>query len=377
MSATIPLMDLKAQYARIKTEIDAAVARVLESAHFIGGPERENFEKEFAAACGAKFCVGAGNGTDSLMLALRAADLGRDFEVLVPANSFIATSEMVTAAGGKPVFVDVKDDDFLIDLDAVEKILSARGHRRGGKIKAIIPVHLYGRLVDMGRLMALAKDHGLFVLEDCAQSHLAERDGRKAGAIGHAGSFSFYPGKNLGAYGDGGALTTNDEALALRMRKLANHGRTGKYDHDEEGFNSRLDSLQAAILRVKLRHLASWTGERRAAAARYRKLLNDVPGVRLPQDAGAAHVYHLFVIRIADRDRVHQRLKDDGIETIVHYPTALPFLKAYAHLGHGPQDFPVSAKLQSEILSLPLYPEITEDQQKFVVSRLTAALQGA
>ena len=375
----IPLMDLQRQYQAIKQEIDPAIQNILTKASFIGGPEKENFEKEFASACGTKFCLGVGNGTDSLMIALKAAGIGPGDEVLVPANSFIATSEMVSAVGATPVFVDVREDDFLIDLTLVEKILASRSWKKGGKVKAIIPVHLYGRLCDMERIMSLAKQHDLFVLEDCAQAHLAEKGQRRAGGFGHAGSFSFYPGKNLGAYGDGGALTTNDPALYERMKKLANHGRIGKYDHEMEGFNSRLDALQAAVLRVKLRHLPEWTQQRRQKAETYRKLFADkrLSNIVLPQHGSSEkeHVYHLFVVRVPHRDQIQSRMKEAEIECIIHYPTALPFLKAYERYNHMPQDFPVAFRLQNEILSLPLFPEMTMDEQVYVVETLSSLLK--
>lgn len=373
----IPLIDLKRQYETIRPEIDAAMAKCLADTTFIGGPDKDAFEKEYAAAMGAKFCIAVANGTDSLFLALKARGIGSGDEVLVPANSFIASSEMVSAAGARPVFVDITAQTFNMDLDQAEKILSTKAHTRGGKIRAIIPVHLYGRIMDMDRVMQLCQKYDLFCLEDSAQAHGAKWNGKTAGSWGHAGSFSFYPGKNLGAYGDAGALTTSDEELAQRMRKFANHGRIAKYDHDMEGYNSRMDGLQAAILRVKLRHLPKWTEARRDRAENYQKILTGTANLTLPElPPREQHVYHMYVVRVPQRDRVLAELKARGIEGSVHYPVALPLLKAYASYGHTAADFPVAAKLQSEILSLPLFPEMTADEQNIVAHELKEILRG-
>lgn len=363
----IPLMDLHRQYEQIKPAIDFTIQRCLDQASFVGGAEKEAFEKEYAAAMGAQFCIGVGNGTDSLFLLLKARGIGPGDEVLVPANSFIATSEMVSAAGAVPVFCDVDEKTFNLDFQQAEKILKARG----GKIKAIFPVHLYGRMTDMDAVMDLCKRYNLFCVEDSAQAHMAKWNGKKAGTIGHAGSYSFYPGKNLGAYGDAGAIVTNDEALAARVRKLANHGRIGKYDHDIEGYNSRLDTIQAAVLRVKLRYLSDWTEERKNRAHTYDELLKDIPGLIRPElPPREQHVFHLYVVRVPQRDEVLKQLKEKGVEASVHYPISLPLLQAYASGGHKPEHFPVASKLQNEILSLPLFPEITLEEQQYVAKTL-------
>lgn len=364
-------MDLHRQYESIKTEVNEAIQNILSTTQFIGGPEKDRFESEYAAMMGTQFCIGVGNGTDSLFLALKAMGIGAGDEVIVPANSFIATSEVVSANGAKVVFCDVHEEDFLLNLNHVEKLLSERSVKKGGRIKAVIPVHLYGRMVDMPRLMRMAKEYDVFILEDSAQAHFAEIDGVKAGAYGDVGSFSFYPGKNLGAYGDAGALITKNETLALKIRKLANHGRITKYDHDLEGYNSRLDTLQAAILRVKLKHLETWTDLRRQKARYYEELFQNVSRIILPHiPKDNSHAFHLYVVRVKNRTQVQNQLETAGIQTGVHYPKALPELAAYQYLNHKPEDFPVVHKLQSEILSLPLFPEITREEQTYVANAL-------
>lgn len=370
MSMQIPFMDLKRQYDSIQKEVDAAIFNVIHSTSFIGGAIKEQFEKEFAEALGVKHCIGVGNGTDSLFLILKAMKLPLNSEVLVPANSFIATSEAASLAGLKPRFVDIDPVTMNMNLQVVEEILESESHL--GKIRAIIPVHLYGRMMNMPRLMKIAQKFGLKVIEDSAQAHLAEIDGKKSGTYGDAGSFSFYPGKNLGAYGDAGCVVTNDDELASLVRKIANHGRVKKYDHDMEGINSRLDTLQAAVLSVKLKHLPTWTAQRREKARIYDELFSSIPNIlrpELPHDK--SHVFHLYVIRIQNRDEVAQKLKAAGIDVIIHYPLILPSLKAYEHLGlNSAAEFPVAYGLQNEILSLPLFPEITQEEQTYVAKTL-------
>ncbi|MCB9646845.1 MAG: DegT/DnrJ/EryC1/StrS family aminotransferase [Deltaproteobacteria bacterium] len=354
---TIRFVDLVAQYHRYKDELSAAISDTLEATAFIGGPALGRFEKGFAALCGTQHCVGVGNGTDAIFLALKALGVGPGDEVITACNTFIATSEAVTMAGATPVFVDVDDDTALMDVSKLEAAITPA-------TKAIIPVHLYGQLVPMAEVMAVAKKHDLFVIEDSAQAHAAIEGGVRAGATGHAGCFSFYPGKNLGAYGDAGGVVTNDLELAEKVRMLANHGRADKFGHVMEGVNSRLDGLQAAILEVKLRHLETWTAERQAAAKRYDALLADIPQVRLPKvRAEGAHVFHLYVIRCPDRDGLRAFLGERNIQTGIHYPVPLHLLKAYEHQGNGPGTFPVAEKMAEEIVSLPISPEITEAQQ--------------
>jgi dTDP-4-amino-4,6-dideoxygalactose transaminase len=369
----VPFLDLKAQYASIKKDVDLAIQSVLESTEFIGGKALRDFEAKFAAAHGAKHCIGVGNGTDALVVALKALGIGPGDSVVTAANSFIATSEAVTLAGARTVFVDCAAD-YNLDVAALSRALD-REKKNGHKVRAIVPVHLYGRACDMTAIGELAKTHDCVTLEDCAQAHLAQHAGRTVGTFGAAGSFSFYPGKNLGAYGDAGALVTNDDALAERMRMYANHGRKDKYDHLFEGTNSRLDNLQAAVLGVKLAHLADWTTARIAVAERYRARLAGENGIEVPAKAqGLGHVYHLFVVRVKNRDVVRAHLKEQGIDTGVHYPIALPNLAAYKHLGVDRKDIPNASAFESEILSLPIFPEMTHAQIDWVSECLRKAV---
>jgi dTDP-4-amino-4,6-dideoxygalactose transaminase len=359
----VPFVDLQAQYIAIKNEIDQAITDVIGKTAFIGGPCVNRFEEDFASYCSARYCIGVGNGTDALYIALRALGVGRGDEVITVANSFIATSEAITMTGAKVIFADCNPETYNIDAEHVSRLVSPR-------TKAIVPVHLYGLPADMPSLTSLAGKHGLFIVEDAAQAHGAEINGRRVGAVGNAGCFSFYPAKNLGAYGDGGAIVTNDEALATKCRMIANHGRLSKYDHEQEGVNSRLDTLQAAILKAKLKHLETWTEGRRAAADCYCDLLKDSPVVTPVVNQGARHVYHLFVVRVKNREAVMRELKNRGIETGIHYPIALPNLMAYRYLGYRPEDFPVATQYSQEILSLPMFPEISKDQLEYVCSQL-------
>lgn len=361
---TIPFVDLAGQYQRHKDELLAAIHETLDNTAFIGGPALRRFEAAFAELCGVEHCVGVGNGTDALYLALRGLGVGPGDEVITAANTFIATAEAISMTGARPVFVDVDDDTALMTAEAVEAALTP-------ETKAIVPVHLYGQLVAMAPLLELARAKGLFVVEDAAQAHAAIEDGVRAGAAGDAGCFSFYPGKNLGAYGDAGGIVTRDPELAKRVRMLANHGRADKFGHVMEGVNSRLDGLQAAILEVKLRHLLTWTAERQAAAARYDALLADVPQLRRPTvRREGAHVFHLYVVRTSERDGLRAWLSDQSIQTGIHYPVPVPRLEAYGHLAC--EAFPVAEAMAKEILSLPISPEITEDQQTRVVEAIRA-----
>ena len=364
MGFNIPFVDLKAQYMTIAGEIQESLADVIQNTAFIGGKHVKKFEANFAAFCRTKHCVGVGNGTDALFLAIKALGIGPGDEVIVPANTFVATSEAVTMAGARVVFVDCDPQTYNIDVTKI----AARVTKR---TKALIPVHLYGQPANMKSVCQVARDYGLKIIQDCAQAHGAEIDGAPLATFGDVLCYSFYPGKNLGAYGDAGAVVMDDDDLADRVRMLANHGRLSKYDHEIEGVNSRLDGIQGAILNVKLRHLALWTEARRQNAVRYHELLQDIPFVVTPEvTPGAKHVYHLYVIRTKNRDTLQAFLRERGIATGVHYPIALPNLKAYKYLGHSPGDFPVASASQNEILSLPMYPELTLEMISYVAEAI-------
>jgi dTDP-4-amino-4,6-dideoxygalactose transaminase len=351
----IKFLDLHAQYLSIQAEVDAAIAGVVTNSTFVGGPEVRAFENEFGSWLGSPHCIGVGNGTDAIEIALEALTLPLYSEVIVPANSFIATSEAVSRAGLNVVFADVDCDTYVLDPASV-------CHHITDKTSAIIPVHLYGHPCDMPALIAIAQEHSLRVIEDCAQAHGARIDGQTVGTLGDFGTFSFYPGKNLGAYGDAGAITAKDETLAKHVRMIANHGRIAKYDHKFEGRNSRLDGLQAAILSAKLRHLDDWTSRRITVANRYTDQLSDVSGLTLPhRDNRARHVYHLFVVRTAQRDALSAYLKRCGIETGVHYPVALPQLAAYDGHSQANVDF-FANTMGAEVLSLPIGEHLELDQ---------------
>jgi dTDP-4-amino-4,6-dideoxygalactose transaminase len=364
---TIQLVDLKKQYESIKTEIDSVIHDVLSKTAFIGGSYVRDFEEAFASFCGVKHCIGVGNGTDALFIALKCLGIGDGDEVIVPANSFIATAEAVTQAGAKVVFADIDPRTYNLDLAGLEKMLSP-------KTKAIIPVHLYGQPADMDPILALAGRHGLKVIEDAAQAHDAEYRGRRIGSIGDCACFSFYPGKNLGAYGDAGALVTNDDELARRARMFANHGRIDKYDHEMEGVNSRLDALQAAILGVKLKHLPRWSEARRQNAYSYNRHLAGTGFTTPCEIEDVRSVYHVYVIRVPkdQRGELQDYLQSKGISTGIHYPIALPNLKAYAYLNHSAAAFPEASKASKEILSLPMYPELREDEIDYIGKAINA-----
>jgi dTDP-4-amino-4,6-dideoxygalactose transaminase len=361
VTVAVPFADLHAQYLSLKAQIDAAIADVIRSSAFVRGPFVERFEAEFAEAVGASHCVSCANGTDSLYIALRALDVQPGDEVIAPAHSWISTTETITQAGGRVVFCDTDADTFTIDPAGIEACITSR-------TVGIVPVHLYGQPCDMDPIMAIAERHGLWVIEDCAQAHLARYKGRTVGSFGRAASYSFYPGKNLGAMGDAGALTTADAALAERMAMFARHGGLKKGDHRIEGINSRLDGLQAAVLSVKLPHLPAWTARRREIAAEYDRRLATVPGVTVPAAAvQREHVYHLYVIRHEQRDALAAHLAARGIQTAVNYPVALPFLPAYERFGYRDSDFPQARRHQSRILSLPIFPEMSPAQIDAVV----------
>jgi dTDP-4-amino-4,6-dideoxygalactose transaminase len=364
---TIPMVDLKAQYARIRADVDGAVARVLASAHFIKGEECGLFEGEFASYCGVSHAVGVANGTDALLLALRAYGVGPGDEVITVANTFIATGEAILLNGARPVFVDVDPATFTLDPSALESAITPR-------TRVIVPVHLYGHPADMTPILAIASRHRIPVLEDAAQAHGAEVNGTRAGALGHAACFSFYPGKNLGAYGDAGMVVSNDGDFIRRVRQIANHGGgSNKYDNVVLGTNSRLDTLQAAVLRVKLRHLDRWNHERRERAAAYTLALADVPGVTLPRERnGVRSAWHLYTIRVAARDELQAHLESQGVATAVHYPRPIHLQPAMAPAGGRAGDLPVSEQLSREVLCLPLYPELTLDTVDRVAGEVRA-----
>lgn len=365
----IPLVDLKAQYDSIKDEIDAAIARVIQNTSFIGGKEVSAFEEAFAAFQHTKCCVGIASGTAAIFLALKVLGVGEGDEVITTPHTFIATVEPIEALGAVPVFVDIDPVTFNLDPDKIEAAITPR-------TKAIMPVHLYGQLAPMDRIMDIARRHNLVVVEDAAQAHGAEHKGKRAGEWGDIAIFSFYPGKNLGAYGDAGAICTNDEALANKIAKLRDHGRISKYAHDEIGYGERLDSLQAAILGAKLPHLQDWNDARRRIAAYYTQALNAMPGVCTPSEmADASHIYHIYCITVTgDRDAILADLKSRGVEAGIHYPIPLHLQEALAYRGGREGDFPNTEHAAKSILSLPIYPELTTEQMNRVVEELADVL---
>ena len=367
----VPFIDLQAQQADIAAEVEPAVLDVLRRGAFVGGPEVAAFEAEYAAYLGVAHCIGLGNGTDAVELALRAVGVKPGGEVIMPANTFIATAEAATRIGAIPVPVDVNPDFLLIDPDAVAAAITSR-------TQAIVPVHLFGQVAPVERLEAIAAEHGLPIVEDAAQSQGAERLGRKAGTLGRVAATSFYPGKNLGASGDAGAVMTDDPEAARFVRLMSSHGSTVKYQHEIVGVNSRLDAVHAITLRAKLRRLSAWNECRRQAAARYATLLADVPGVRVPESMpGNTDVWHLYVIRLAqERDRVLAELTAAGIGAGLHYPDPWHLTPAYAYLGHTPGTCPVAEHAATQILSLPMFPHLTSTQQELVVATLRAAVDG-
>jgi dTDP-4-amino-4,6-dideoxygalactose transaminase len=359
----IPFVDLHAQYLTIKKEIDGAIAGVIADSAYIRGRHVDAFEQAWAGALGVRHCISCANGTDAIYIAMRGLRLKRGDEVITSAHSWISTSETITQAGGRVVFCDTDEESFTIDpADIQRKITPAT--------VGIIPVHLYGQPADMDAIMAIAKRHNLWVIEDCAQAHLARYKGQCVGTFGDAATFSFYPGKNLGAYGDAGCIVTNDDRLAEWMVTFARHG--GKGDHIMEGINSRMDGLQAAILNAKLPHLPAWTAARRRVAACYNGLLEDVGDIVTPTVASDRdHVYHLYVVRTENREALREHLGQAGISTVLNYPKALPFYPAYAYLGHVPEDFPTAYFNQSRILSLPIYPEMPEQAITLVANTIS------
>jgi len=350
---TAPFLDLKAQYASIRTEINAAIQEVLDSCAFAGGPFVEKFEKEWAAYCGVKHAVGVGNGTDALWLAMRALDVGAGDEVITVPNTFIATAEAISLTGAKPVFVDVEESCYTMNPELLESAITTR-------TRAVIPVHLFGQTADMDPIMEIAHRHGLYVIEDACQAHGAVYKGRKAGSMGDAAAFSFYPGKNLGAYGEAGAVTTNNEAVAASIRVLRDHGQRKKYHHDVIGWNARMDGIQGAILSVKLKYLDEWNTKRRKVAAGYRDLLGQVARVACPMERlNCRHVYHVYAIRVGGRDGLVERLARDGVHTGIHYPVPVHRTAAYSDSTAG-RCLSATEKIASELVSLPIYPELAD-----------------
>lgn len=362
----VPFVDLKSQYHSIKPAIDAAIEQVIQETAFIGGTYVKSFERAFAEAYGVKHCIGCANGTDAIYILLKMLGIRAGDEVITTACSWISTSETIGQTGATPVFVDIESAYYTIDIEQVEKKITP-------KTKAIIPVHLYGQIVDIEPLSELCKKYGLYLIEDCAQSHFSQYKGQNAGTHGIAGTLSFYPGKNLGAYGDAGAIITNDDALAEKCRMYANHGALVKHQHQIEGINSRLDGLQAAILSAKLPYVNEWTEKRIRNAELYNKYLSNIKGIQLPSvRPDSRHSFHLYVIRAEQRNELAGLLKEKGIETAIHYPTPLPFLPAYAYQKAQRTDYPVAAQYQLEILSLPMYPELSEEAIKYIASTITA-----
>ncbi|HEY5039856.1 MAG TPA: DegT/DnrJ/EryC1/StrS family aminotransferase [bacterium] len=351
----IPYLDLKAQYQNIQGEIQESVKGVLESGHYVLGEEVKTFEENFAVYCQTRFAVAVNTGTSALHLALLAAGIGPGDEVITTPLTFVATAAAVVYTGAKPVFVEIDPATLNLDAGKVSKAITPR-------TKALLPVHLHGKPVEMAPLLELSKRNNIHLIEDAAQAHGAEFQGRRAGSMGLAGCFSFYPGKNLGAYGEGGAVTTNDEGIAKKIRLLRDWGAEKRYHHDVKGFNFRMESLQGAILKVKLKHLEKWTEARRAHAMRYDEKLKGL-SLRVPQTpSGVRHVYHVYPILLEKRDKLQEYLMSRGVQTNIHYPIPVHLQKAYSDLGYKAGDFPVTEKACDQLLSLPLYPEMTEAQ---------------
>ena len=392
----IPFLDLVTPHAELKDELRAVVDSVLGNAGFIGGPMVEGFEREFAEFCDSTHCVGVGSGTDALRFAFIAAGIGQGDAIVTVPHTFIATTEAISQAGALPIFVDIDESTYNMDPAKLRKYVEEDcdfqaetgklvDRRTGLRVAAVLPVHLYGQTADMDPILELAEKYKLIVIEDACQAHGAEyfskRENRwrKAGSMGKAAAFSFYPGKNLGACGEAGAVTTDDAELAKKMRMLRDHGQATKYYHDMEGYNGRLDALQAGFLSIKLRHLAGWNEQRRQAAARYRALLNSATEtIELPfEPEWTKPVYHLFVVRVQDRVQLMKRLADEGIGTGIHYPIPLHLQKAYSGFGYAEGSFPVTEKIAKEIVSLPMFPGLKPEQQERVAERVLEAVSCA
>ena len=365
----VPYLDLKAQYQSIKPEIDAAIARVLESGQFVLGSEVAAFEQDFASYCASSECIAVNSGTSALHLALLAAGVGAGDEVITTPFTFVASIASILYAGGRPVLVDIDPQSLTIDPAAIEAVVTPR-------TKAIMPVHLYGQSADMDPIVAIAKKHNLVVIEDAAQAHGAKYKGRPVGGIGDMGCFSFYPGKNLGAYGEGGAITTSNPEYARKIRLLRDWGQDRKYHHALRGFNYRMEGFQGAILRVKLAHLEKWTEARRSIVGKYNELLADCD-VETPKEMPwARHVYHVYTLRSTERDALQSALAAEGIQTGIHYPVPAHLQPAYSDLGYGPGDFPRAEAIAHEVISLPLYPELSSDLVSEVARAVKRAVAG-
>ncbi len=360
----VPFLDLKAQYESIKEEINEAIQQVLDSCAFSGGPFVEKFEEEFAEFCRCKYPIGVGNGTEALWLALIALGIGKGDEVITVPNTFIATIEAISFCGAKPVFVDVDEKTYTMNPALLEGTITP-------KTKAIIPVHLFGQMADMDPIMEIARRHGLYVLEDACQAHGAEYKGKRAGSFGDAGCFSFYPGKNLGAYGEAGAVVTNSADIDFKIRKLRQHGQTRKYYHDLVGWNARMDGIQAAILSVKLKHIDEWNKARIRNARLYNRNFIEISGVQIPHEAECGdHIYHIYAIRVQNRDTILNNLKKDGIYCGIHYPLPIHLQAAYQFLEQRKGSFPITEKCADEFISLPMFPELNEDQIEYVIGKI-------
>jgi dTDP-4-amino-4,6-dideoxygalactose transaminase len=368
MQTKVPFLDLKAHHAPLRAEIDFAIGEVIDSGAFAGGPFVAQFENEFAAFCDTRHAIGVGNGTDALWLALLACGVGPGDEVITVPNTFMATAEAITYTGATPVFVDVDERTYTMDPGLLDQARTPR-------TKAIIPVHLFGQVADMDPILSFGRKHGLFVIEDAAQAHGAEYKGRKAGSIGDAGCFSFYPGKNLGAFGEAGAVVTNDDKLQEKIRILRDHGQVRKYHHAMVGWNCRMDGIQAAILRIKLRHLDQANERRRTHARQYEQLFQGLEEVVPPLEAACGrHVYHIYPIRVRERNEVMRLLEEKGIGCGIHYPVPIHLQKAYQGLGYRAGAFPVSERICAELISLPMFPELTRAQVELVVDAVRESL---
>jgi dTDP-4-amino-4,6-dideoxygalactose transaminase len=363
----IPFLDLKAQYQQMKPEIDAAVSRVIADAHFVLGPDSVQFEERFASYCQVDHCIAVNSGTSALHLALLASGIGPGDEVITVSLTFVATTAAILYCGAKPVFVDVDPKTWTLDPALIEAAITPR-------TKAILPVHLHGLMADMDPIMAIARKHNLIVIEDAAQAHGAEYKGRRAGSIGDVGCFSFYPGKNLGAYGEGGAVVANNHDVAKRVFMLRDWGQESKYNHVMPGYNYRMDGIQAAVLNVKMNYIEDWTEARRSVASRYDHLLNNLPCWRPAPPVHSRHVYHVYAIGVPQRDDVARSLQSAGVSTGIHYPIPVHMQKAYADLGYGRGDLPITEQLAERFLSLPMYAELSPEQVSSIVVQLERAM---